>query len=90
MCIALPGTQSPRSRRRGERLLETAHIMVDAANPRQRLVLYTLEVRLVHHIFRKADASRGSFKTQADIGCQFVAELSHLMQRSLQNKLEAE
>ena len=68
-----------------ERLLETAHGMVDAADPRQRLVLYTLEVRLVHHIFRKADSSRGSFKTQADIGSQFVAELSHAMQRNVEN-----
>ena len=62
-----------------EGIIEKARKMIDMADSNQRLALYTLEVRLVHHVFRKADATRGTFKTQAAVASQFVAELSHLL-----------
>ena len=68
-----------------EAMLERARGMIDLNDPHQKIVLYTLEVRLVHHVFRKADITRGSFKTQAEIGSQFVFELSHKLQRQIEN-----
>ena len=72
-----------------ERLLEAAHAMVDPSDPRQRIALYMMEVRLVHHVFRKADATRGNFKTQSDIASQFVEELSQIVQKELDNPWKA-
>ena len=62
-----------------EEMLEIAHGMVDMEDSRQRATLYILEVRLVHHVFRKVDESRGKFATQADIGHQFTMELQAVM-----------
>ena len=39
-------------------------------------LFYLLQVRLVHHVFRKEDRSRGVFQTMHDIGHAFCADLA--------------
>lgn len=48
------------------------------AGPQSELLLFLLMDRLVHHLFKKPDASRGSFPTLQAIGHQFCQELATL------------
>ena len=46
-------------------------------------LLGLLDVRMVHHIFQKPDPKRGSFKSIACIGHQFVQGLSYALDKTL-------
>lgn len=46
-------------------------------------LLGLLDVRMVHHIFQKPDPKRGSFKSIACIGHQFVQDLSSALDKTL-------
>ena len=44
--------------------------------PLTRNLLFLFMVRLVHHVFRKKDATRGTFLTMNAIGAQFIKDLA--------------
>ena len=50
---------------------EAEEIMKRHPGPHSELILFLLMDRLVHHLFKKPDASRGSFPTLQAIGHQF-------------------
>ena len=45
-------------------------------SPLTRCVLFLFMVRLVHHVFRKKDETRGTFATMNAIGAQFTKDLA--------------
>ena len=49
------------------------------------LCLYLLQVRVVHHICRKEDPTRGTFTTLSGIGHQFVTELATHVGRKIES-----
>ena len=56
---------------------------------RARCIQYLLDVRVVHHVFRKPDENKGTFKTLNAVGHQYCVELAALLQRTVQSPWEA-
>ena len=56
------------------------------SNHKARAAFFLLRLRLVHHVLKKKDASRGVFPTANSIGAQFAADIAAIVQRPVASK----